>query len=88
MSLYNNLLLKDAEKADNPLHDFYTSPYKRGKLTNFYLIRLILDNSKINVFYKIFLLGIVNFLMIILSIILCNIIKGIITGSCLHFALS
>ncbi|MFC3932698.1 hypothetical protein ACVR0S_08185 [Streptococcus dentapri] len=45
--------LKDAEEPDNPLHDFYTSPYKRGKLTNFHLLRLILDSSKINAFYKI-----------------------------------
>ncbi|EJN93177.1 hypothetical protein ACVRW7_05640 [Streptococcus ratti] len=45
--------LKDVEEPDNPLYNFYTSPYKRGKLTNFHLIRLILDSSKINAFYKI-----------------------------------
>ena len=38
--------LEAIEEPDNPLHDFYTSPYRRGKWTNFHLIRLILDSSK------------------------------------------
>lgn len=35
--------LQDIENPENPLHDFYISTYKRGKLTNFHFIRIILE---------------------------------------------
>lgn len=37
--------LQDIENPENPLHDFYISTYKRGKLTNFHFIRIILEKS-------------------------------------------
>ena len=65
--------LQDIENPENPLHDFYISTYKRGKLTNFHFIRIILESSWINFFYKVSLFlnkGYLTLFMLIISLTL------------------
>lgn len=63
---------REMTQTSSPLYDFYHSPYKRGKLSNFHILRIILDSSKILFFHKAVLLLINSYLiiaMLILSIL-------------------
>ncbi len=56
--------LGEINHSSNPLYDFYHSPYKRGTMTNFHILRIILDSSKIDFFHKIVLFLINRYSMI------------------------
>lgn len=47
--------LGEMDDSANPLYDFYHSPYKRGTFTNFHLLRMIVNSSKIDFFHKLVL---------------------------------
>lgn len=62
--------LKGANQMSSPLYDFYHSPYKRGKLSNFHIFRIVLDSSKILYFNKV-MLSLLNSYLTISMLILC-----------------
>ncbi|EHJ52455.1 hypothetical protein [Streptococcus macacae] len=82
--------LGDIDQPTSPLHDFYISPYKRGKMTNFHLIRIILDSLKIKSFYKVSLFlnkGYLTLIMLILSIAALPRITSVLPNSLSRFSM-
>ena len=83
--------LQDIENPENPLHDFYSSSYRRGKLTNFHFIRIILESSKIKLFYKISLFlnkWYLTLFMLITSFVLLPSLLRIVSVDPSHFSLA
>ncbi len=63
---------EEINKPSNPLYDFYKSPYKRGSITNFQIVRIILNSNNITMFHKISLFltnKYISFTMLFLSIL-------------------
>lgn len=58
--------LGEMDDSANPLYDFYHSPYKRGTFTNFHLLRMIVNSSKIDFFHKLVLFLINRYSMLVM----------------------